>query len=161
MIGHLLPSINHRALASARPIVSLSIIHIHQTQIKLAPDLSKYEAQDIQLADTVITELHRANPTVTTYPFQQDEVCKAVEHIGKTSHMMIKHNKSPDIASHPLQSLSRRELIWHAAMTAKYTGMMSPHGRSIAHGAYIPRNKRRKTQMLLNNDPAAELQWLS
>ena len=36
-----LPSINHRALASARPIVSTSIMHIHQTQIKLASDLSK------------------------------------------------------------------------------------------------------------------------
>ena len=39
--------------------------------------------------------------------------------------------------------------------------MTSPDNRSIAHGFYIPRGGGHKSLMSLNNDPAAELQWLS
>ena len=39
--------------------------------------------------------------------------------------------------------------------------MMSTDKRSIAHGVYTPREGGQKSAMSLNNDPAAELQWLS
>ena len=156
MVDPIIPPDNSNAQLSARSTASMHIMHTHQKQINMASQTSRHSTQDLQLAEMVMSALYRSNSSNTAYPYQQDEVFNAVKHVSKTIHHM---NKQAD--QNPSQLPSGRQQIWHAAMTAKYTDMTSPDNRSIAHGVYIPRGDGRKSAMLLNNDPAAELQWLS
>ena len=130
---------NHDALTSAWSAASMKIIHTHQTQINIASEPSRHNTQDLHLAEMVMSTLHRSNPSNTAYPFQQDEVYNAVMHVSKTIHHINKHIGSPNTSHHSSQLPSGRQQNWHAVMTAKYTNMMSPGKRSIAHGVHIPR----------------------
>ena len=127
----------------------------------MASQPSRHSTQDLHLAEMTMPALHRSNPSNTAYPYQQDEAFNAVKHVSKTIHQINKHVNSPHKDQHSSQLPSSRQQIWYAAMTAKYTDMTSPDNRSIAHGVYIPRDGGHKSLMSLNNDPAAELQWLS
>ena len=158
MVDPLIRSNDHDTPANARPTASMKVMHTHQTQVNEASDPSKHDTQELHLAERIISTLHYLYPLNTTYPFQQDEVFNAVKHIDNQIHKGVYNRTYSQDTDH--QSPGRQH-IWHAVMTAKYTNMMSPNKRSIAHGVYIPRDKGRKTIMQLNNDPAAEMQWLS
>ena len=127
----------------------------------MAPQPSRHSAHDLHLAEMIMSTLRRLHPSNTAYPYQQDEVFNAVEHVSRSIHQINKRVNSPHTDQNSSQLPSSRQQIWHAAMTAKYTDMTSPDNRSIAHGVYIPRDGGHKSLMSLNNDPAAELQWLS
>ena len=161
MVDPIIQPDDRNTLMSARPTASMNVMHAHQEQIHMASQSSRHNTQSLRLADMIISALHRSNPSNTAYPYQQDEVFNAVKHVSKTIHHINKHIGSSRMNQNSSQLPSGRQQIWHAVMTAKYTNMTSPDKRSIAHGVYIPREGGQKSVMSLNNDPAAELQWLS